>query len=80
MEDAQPSRLPARLLIVVMCLVGLCALPSAVIFLVMGIAGGSAALSNLTPDQLATVPLLIAPLVTFPVGLWLWLRSHGDCA
>jgi hypothetical protein len=45
-ENAQPSRLPARLLIFVMCLVGLCALPSAVMFLGMGIAGGMAGLST----------------------------------
>ncbi|GAA0458357.1 hypothetical protein Aca07nite_64690 [Actinoplanes capillaceus] len=59
-ENAQPSRLPARLLIFVMCLVGLCALPSAVMFLGMGIAGG-----------MATVPLLVAPLFAYPFVVWL---------
>jgi hypothetical protein len=76
MENAQPSRLPAGLLIVVMCLVGICALPSAVMFMVMGIAGGTEGLSNLTAEQLGTVPMLVAPLFAYPVAVWLWLRAR----
>jgi hypothetical protein len=75
-ENARPSRLPARLLIFVLCLFGLCALPPAVMFLAMGIGVGMTGLSDLTAEQLGTVPLLVAPLFTYPVGVWLWLRAR----
>jgi hypothetical protein len=27
-------------------------------------------------EQLGTVPLLVAPLFAYPVGVWLWLRAR----
>lgn len=67
-DDTPPSRLPSILLITVMCLLGVCALPAAGFFVVMGLHGGAV----LSPPLLIGAPALVA----YPVGAWLWLRAR----
>ncbi|MFG1919633.1 hypothetical protein [Micromonospora sp. NPDC048898] len=67
MDGARPSRLPSMLLIVAMCLLGTCALPSAALFVLTGTVGGS---------DLGTSLAIGAPtLIAYPVAAWLWLRA-----
>ncbi len=68
MENARPPRLPGILLITVACLVGICALPSAAYFVLIGIAGGS----DPGPGLVIGAPVLVA----YPVAVWLWLRAR----
>ncbi|MEU4427697.1 hypothetical protein AB0F81_44340 [Actinoplanes sp. NPDC024001] len=62
------SRVPAALLITTMCLLGVCAVPSASFFLVAAVSSGSFP----APVMLFVVPVLLA----YPIGLWLWLRAR----
>ena len=61
-------RLPAVLLITVGCLVGVCGLPAAVFFVVVGLNG----------DAVVNPPLAVgvAALIAYPVTVWLWLRAR----
>ncbi|MEH0933913.1 hypothetical protein [Micromonospora psammae] len=68
MEKARPSRLPSALLITVMCLIGICGLPAAGFFVLVGITGDA----GFSPPLVIGVPTLIA----YPVAVWLWLRAR----
>ncbi|MGC4810577.1 hypothetical protein ACLQ29_08640 [Micromonospora sp. DT228] len=68
MDNARPSRLPSTLLFIAMCLLGICALPSAALFVLTGTVGGS----DLAPSLAIGAPALIA----YPVAVWLWLRAR----
>lgn len=65
MKSTVAHRLPAILLIAILAVVGICGLPPAMMFLVTGVAGGSAYVSL----------LLGAPsVVADAMGMWLWFR------
>ncbi len=51
-----------------MCLVGICALPSALFFTLIGLTGDS----NPAPVLILGAPTLVA----YPVAAWLWLRAR----
>jgi hypothetical protein len=67
MTNTPAHRLPGTLLIVITVVVAICGLPSAVVFLVAGVAGGSAHVS-----LVLGVPALIA----YAVAAWLALRAR----
>ena len=68
MTDPRPFRLPGILLIVVMCVAGVCAVPSASFFLAAALRGGP----NLSPVLVLGVPTMLA----FPAAVWLCSRSR----
>jgi hypothetical protein len=67
MKSTATHRLPATLLIVITVVVALCGLPPAMMFLLAGVAGGSA---------LVTLGLGAPALVAYGVAVWLWLRAR----
>ncbi|MFC3735760.1 hypothetical protein [Paractinoplanes deccanensis] len=68
MENVRPSRLPGALLIAGTCLVGICGLPAAVVFVLLGLLGG---LRFNYPLLMGTTALL-----AYPAAVWLWLRAR----
>lgn len=68
MKNARPSRLPSALLITAICLIGICGLPAAGIFVLLGLRGDE----GISPPVMIGAPALIA----YPVAVWLWLRAR----
>ncbi|BBH68601.1 hypothetical protein ACTI_52860 [Actinoplanes sp. OR16] len=60
--------MPGVLLMVALCLVGVCALPSSLFFVLLGVHGGSL----FTPPVLIGAPVLVAYVVAFV----LWRRAR----
>jgi hypothetical protein len=69
METARPSQLPSWLLITVTCMLGICALPAALLFVLSGISGDSGPSAFL-------LGLGVPVLVAYPVAVWLWSRTR----
>ena len=70
METARPSQVPSWLLFTVMCVLGMCALPAAVFFVLSGISGDSG------PSPFLVFVFGVPTLVAYPMALWLWFRAR----
>lgn len=78
METTRPSRLPSRLLITVICLLGPCALPAAMFFLLSGVSVSrlSGTSGDPGPSLVLVLGLGVPALLAYPTAVWLWSRSR----